>query len=108
MLFGSHIEIVVIVHVPVLVPCEVGRKIYIDLTFLFSILGCDHYNAVGSTRTIYSGCGCVLEHIDTLDVIRIDIIEATLDRQTVNHKQRSSRAAEGADATDDGLAPIGG
>ena len=55
---------------------------------LSTFLGGDDDNTIGSTATIDT-CGCrILEHLDGLDVVRVQLVHTRLGRHTVDDIQR--------------------
>ena len=55
----------------------------------FATLGSDDDHTVGSTRTVDSGCRCVLQYVDGSDVIGVDFADTTIRDNAIDDEQRS-------------------
>ena len=94
LLSGIHIEVIVIVHVAVLLQAEVGGKGNVNLTLLVGVLGGNNNHTVRSAGTIDGSCGGILQHVDAGDIILVDILQTTLDGQSIHNKQRAGLGIE--------------
>ena len=73
------------------------REVVVDPHLaLRAALGGDQHHAVGRTRTVDCARGGVLEHLDTLDVARVYVVEAALDGHSVDDVERVG-VVDGAD-----------
>ena len=61
--------------------------VHLNLAFLSRLCGHEHHS-VCRAGTVDGSRGGVLEHLDALDVARIDIVETALDGHAVNNIQR--------------------
>ena len=64
-----------------------GVEVNLNLAFL-TLLGGDDDHTVGSTRTVDTGRGGILQHLDALDVVTIQFVHARLRGHTVDDVQR--------------------
>ena len=74
-----------------LLPCTLPavRKIIVNLRLAYlTLLGGNEYYTIGSTGTIDSTRSSILQHLDTLDITRVEIVETTLDRHAVYDVER--------------------
>ena len=74
-----------------LLPCTLPavREIVVDLCLAhLTLLGGYENYTVGSTGTIDGTRSSILQHLDTLDITRVEIVETTLDRHTVYDVER--------------------
>ena len=69
---------------------------------LLAALGGDEDDTVGSTCTVDGARGSVLQHLDALDVARVQIVDAALDGHTINDVERVA-VVDGSDTTDTNL-----
>ena len=68
---------------------------------LGSFLGGNKHNAMGTTGAVNGRGGCILEDLDTLDVIRIQVVDAT-GSQAIDNIERCT-SIDGTDTTDTDL-----
>ena len=73
-------------------------EVHMYLTFLTS-LGGDDDHTVGSTATVDRGRGSILQHLDTLDIITVELVHARLGRHTIYNIKRIV-VVQGTDTTD--------
>ena len=85
-LLRSHIEVVSIVHVLLIIYRQVGGEVDVYLACLLGVLGGDHNNAVGSLGTIDGVGSGILQHVHALDVVWVQVIDATFHRHTVHNQ----------------------
>ena len=83
LLFWSHIEIVGIIYVLLLVDGQVGCEVDVDFACFLGILGSDNDDTIGCTSTIDSVGSGILQYVDALDVVWVEIFDATLYRHTI-------------------------
>ena len=86
---------------------QVSREVYIYLALSLGILCSDNDNTVGGTRTIDSRCGCILQHVDAFDIIRVDVRDLGLHRNTVDNYQWRGLCIERTGTTDLHLTAVG-
>ena len=87
---------------------EIGGDVGNVTTHLGALLGRDHDDTVGCAGTVDGGCGSILQHGETLDVLRVDggkRVTHTADAvvrhgQAVDHDERVVRRVERGAATD--------
>ena len=107
LLLGRHIEVLRIIHITLRVDRHVGREVHVDLAFLAGALGGDDDDTVGGAGAVDGGCGRVFQHVDALDVVGVEVIDASFHRQAVHHEERVGLGVHRADAADGHLAAIG-
>ena len=74
-----------------LLPCALPavREVIVNLCLAhLTLLGSNEDNTIGCTCTINGTRSGILQHLDTLDVARVEIIQATLDRHAVYDIER--------------------
>ena len=78
-------------HLGYVVECREGNGTCIiqgNLSFL-TLLGCYEYYTIGTTSTIDRGSRSILQHLDALDILRVDILNTTiLDDHTIHYIKR--------------------
>ena len=92
---GNHL----VVRSGALVATPLG--IYCDdsLVAFLCFLGGDKYHTVTTTGTIKGGGSGVLQHGDALHIDRVDVVETTIVRRTIDNNQRSVACIDGVDTT---------
>ena len=80
---------------------ETPLCIHVDLGITeLGLLGSDHDDTIGTTRSV-KGVRCsILEHCHRLDISRVEVVHITGIRYTVHHVKRSSTRCDGTDTTD--------
>ena len=84
-----------------LLPRVVGVVAHLGLAFL-TALGGDEDNAVGTTRTVDGGGGCILQHGDVLDVVGRNVADS-VNGESVDDVKRVVRLGDGAATTNANL-----
>ena len=64
-----------------------GIEVYLHFTLLTFLRGNDNHT-IGSTRTVDTGRGGILQHLNRLDIIAIQLMHTSLRGYTVNDVQR--------------------
>ena len=99
LLLWSHIEVIRIVHVPLFIDSQVRSEINVYFV-LIGIFCCNNNNTIGGPGSI-NGCGgSVFQHIDSGNIIRIDVFDISFHRQTVDHQKRGRFCIQRACTTD--------
>ena len=65
-----------------------------------TLLGGNHDYTIGTTGTIEGvGC-CILQHCDTLHIVRVEVIPSAIVRSTIHDNERRCSGVDGTEATD--------
>ena len=91
--FEILVTVTVIRVVVLLGQTHVRAEIDHRLTLL-ALLGGDHDHAVGGLGTVSSQGGGILHDTHGLDHVRVDVVEATLEDDTVQHDERHAAASD--------------
>ena len=107
LLLRRQVEVGAVVQVPVLEDGDVGGEVHVDASFLAGALGGDDDDTVGGAGAVDGRRGGVLQDVDALDVIGVQVVDVSFDRQAVHHQQRAGFRIHGTDTADGELAAVG-
>ena len=77
---------------------EVTLVVELERLVFLTILGCDDNDTVGSTRTVDCTCRCILQYLDSLNVVWREVADRSTHWHTIDNVERGSRT-ETADTT---------
>ena len=103
-----HVEVVGIIDILVLIDGEVGREVDVYLACLLGVLGGHNDDAVRRAGTVYGVSGSVFQHVDALDVVRVEVVDGAFDGKPVNDEEWRCLGIERRCAADGHLAVVGG
>ena len=76
---------------------------YSRALLLITFISSDDDDTVGTTRTVDSGSRGIFQDVHVLDVVRIDVADATCERNTVEYDQWVIAGCQGTCTTDTNL-----